>query len=101
MRSCGHPEWPAVVVRGVEDGRAAPEAHPSFARVVHPAVAGGNRVRVVMAEEMMRMETTGVAQGSGQVGDRVWVRIAAPDGQAGGRLELAVVRSADVLEIAR
>jgi hypothetical protein len=43
---------------------------------------------------------TGVAMGSGRVGDRGWVRIAGMDG-ASGRLELGTVQGEGRLEIGR
>jgi len=106
VRSCVHPEWPAVVVRA-KDGRATPEAHvtgdKTVANMGHPAipvvVAGGRRVTVVEVAANVRMEMSGVAQGSGRVGELVWVRILAPGGDGEGRMAQAVVRSADVLEI--
>ena len=101
VRSCVHPEWPAVVVRTglathLNDDKAVVEVgHPQAAL----AVVNGAAVRVVQVVGMARMEMSGVVQSGGRVGDQVWVRIAAPIEGSEGRLALAVVRSAEVLEI--
>lgn len=106
VRSCVHPEWPPVVVpTAVAHGPA--QAHLNDDKtvvamgrpIVTPmAVMGGQRVTVVVLDAKVRMELAGVAQGSGRVGDQVWVRILTADGEGEGRMAQAVVRSADVLE---
>jgi len=107
VRSCVHPEWPSVVVAAKAGTASSEPAHvrddKTVANMGHPAVSvavvGGRRVTVVEVAANVRMEMSGVAQGSGRVGELVWVRILAPGGDGEGRMAQAVVRSADVLEI--
>jgi hypothetical protein len=101
VRSCAHPEWPAVVVRSAASVTAPAVNVSAAAQVAPPIVVGGSRVRVVLADAMARVEMSGVAQASGRVGDRIAVRILAPGGDNEGRLAFALVRSADVLEISQ
>ena len=108
VRSCVHPEWPAVVV-GLEGwsvarahlnrDKAAVEMGNPGSLVGPPVVRAGVRVRVFDQEEWVRIEMVGVVQADGRVGDRVMVRIPGPGGVGEGRLTEAVVRSADLLEV--
>jgi hypothetical protein len=105
VRSCVHPEWPAVVIGvGTLSGVVAflnrdPASTEKGPPVLLPVVRAGATVRVVELDERVRIEMVGVAQGAGRVGDRVRVRILGPGGVGEGRLSDAVVRSADLLEV--
>lgn len=104
VRSCVHPEWPAVLVPGlvpVSDSSAQVHAIKAGAAMQPPDMVGGQTVRVVQADSMVRIEMTGVAQASGRVGERVWVRVLGPGEDRAGHLELGLVRSAELLEIGR
>ena len=101
VRSCAHPEWPGVVVHSA----LAPlvERHldheKAVLEMVCPEMIAGKRVRVVGGNAVVRLEMTGVAQSSGRVGELIQVRILAPGGDGEGRVEVAVVRSAELLEL--
>lgn len=98
VQSCAHPEQPPVVVpAGTAVGLAQMPAELRASTAMD--VLGGHRVRVLLIEQMLRLETTGIAQSSGHVGDHVTVRLAGPAGEPAGRLTSGVVRGADVLEI--
>jgi hypothetical protein len=102
VRSCLHPEWPTVLVSGivpVSGSAEHGEAIKSGMDVTHPDIVGGRTVRVVKTDAMVRIETTGVAQASGRVGERIWVRVVGPGDDKTGHLESGVVRSAELLEI--
>jgi flagella basal body P-ring formation protein FlgA len=64
-------------------------------------VTGGSLVHVVMADAMVRMEMTGVAQSGGRLGDRIQVRILGPADGGQDRVLDAVVRSAEFVEVVR
>jgi hypothetical protein len=102
--SCLHPEWPVVLVPGIvpvlgssSHGNAV-KAGVEFGL---PDMVGGRTVRVVQADSMVRIETTGVAQASGRFGDRIWVRVVGPGEDRNGHLVLGLVESAELLEIGR
>jgi len=103
VRSCVHPNWPGVMVLTAltpnlnQDKAAAQTGHPTA--LPEMVMVNGAAVRVVMLDGMARIELSGIAQGSGRIGDRVWVRIAPPVEGTEGRLAQAVVRSAEILEI--
>ncbi len=102
VKSCAHPEWPSVVVATAfvagssetPHGRDDKAAATLGRTATGPVVMGGTRVRVFEGGAMARLETVGVAQSSGRIGDRVMVRIGED-----GRVVEGVVRGADVLEI--
>jgi hypothetical protein len=106
VRSCAHPEWPAVMVPA-----DAVDSHLSddkaVAKVGHMEpvgrmdVTGGSLVRVVMADAMVRMEMSGVAQSGGRLGDRIQVRILGPADGGQERVLDAVIRSAQFVEVVR
>jgi hypothetical protein len=104
VRSCAHPEWPAVIVAGVvqphlnEDKAVVATVHPNNLPLV---MIAGRRVQVMLADATTRMQMTGVAQAAGRVGDTVLVRILAPGDSSEQRVVAGVVRSGDVVEIAR
>ncbi len=100
VRSCVHPDWPLVLVAGSESLQPHPKLDKPAIEARQPDVVGGRLVRVVQTDRMVRMEMTGLAIGSGRIGDRVWVRIAGADGGS-GRLELGLVQAAGVLEVGR
>lgn len=100
VRSCVHPEWPAVLVAGRESVQPHLNRDQAAIEMGHPDVVGGRQVRVVQLDRMVRMEMTGTAMGSGRIGDRVWVRIAGVDGGS-GRLELGLVQGLGQLEVGR
>ena len=101
VRSCLHPEWPVVLVAGAS---MPPQPRRKDARASvatqQPDVVGGRPVRVVLADSTVRMEMSGVAMGSGRVGDHVWVRIVGV-GDGLGRLELGLVQGQGEMEIGR
>ncbi len=101
VQSCAHPEWPGVVVRSSPGSFAEPHLNDDKAVIEmgHPEMVAGKRVRVVSGDAMVRLDMTGVAQSSGRVGERIEVRILAPGGGGEGRIERAVIRSAELLEL--
>ncbi len=104
VRSCLHPEWPPVLVSGivpVSGSKAHGDAIKSGADAGRPDIVGGRTVRVVKTDAMVRIETTGVAQASGRVGERIWVRVVGPGDDKTGHLESGLVRGAELLEIGR
>jgi len=102
VRSCVHPEWPPVLVPGIAPvlgSSSRLNADKAGVETSRADIVGGRTVRVVKADAMVRLEMSGVAQASGRVGDRIWVRVLGPGDDHTGHLELAVVRSAELLEI--
>ena len=102
VRSCLHPERPAVLV-ALED-RSSGKVHAVHEEAAmktearHVLVVAGTRVTVVSAEAMVRMEMMGVAVESGAAGERVRVRLVT-EGQAGERIAWGVVRTAELVEM--
>jgi hypothetical protein len=113
IRSCAHPERPAVMVM------AAAEASPHLAApavrstpvlrdvpAAKPTVLhAGERVRLVETSENTRIEMSGIAQASGAAGDRVRVRLLplTPGDRTAAwpveeRFVIAVVRGGGVLD---
>jgi hypothetical protein len=112
VRSCAHPEWPAVMVPAdavdshlSDDKAVAKVGHMDVVRQMEPVgrmdVMGGSLVHVVMADSMVRMEMSGVAQASGRLGDRIQVRILGPADGGEERVLDAVIRSAEFVEVVR
>jgi hypothetical protein len=106
VRSCAHPEWPAVVVvtGAAPVAPSQPGRNEAVAKAVPvppPVVTGGRTVRVVLMDAVSKLEMTGITQGSGRLGDVVRVRILAPGDGGEGRVVEAVVRSADMVEMGR
>jgi hypothetical protein len=101
VRNCAHPEWPGVLVRSAVRLAAEPHLNDDKAviEMVHPEMVAGKRVRVVSGDAMVRLQMTGVAQASGRVGELIQVRILAPGGDGEGRMEVAVIRSPELLEL--
>lgn len=102
VRSCLHPEWPVVLVSGIVPvSGSVPhvDTGKSGIGVGQPDIVGGRTVRVVKTDAMVRIETTGVAQASGRIGERIWVRVVGPGDDKTGHLESGLVRSAELLEI--
>ena len=80
VRSCLHPEWPGQIVRVAGGSKRFNYGVKTVARAVAvslPLVTAGSRVRVVKAEESVRMELTGVAQANGREGEQLAVRLLA------------------------
>ena len=99
VASCSHPEQPATLVGmpfagGAGDPGAAPRKQ-SLVRA-NPIVRAGQTVQVLRLEADAHLETTGVAEGDGALGDQVSVRF----GMAGAeRSALATVRSSGLVEL--
>lgn len=101
VRSCLHPEWPPLLVAGTGSTvslRLTTESKQSVA-LGHPDVVGGKTVKVVQLDPRVRIEMSGVAQASGRVGDRIWIRMLGPAEPGNGHLELGLVRGADLVEV--
>ena len=98
VRSCEHPERPAVAV-AVGRITPLPDAAPAHSKA--PLVLGGVEVRLVRLEANSRLEMRGVTQAAGALGDTVRVRVlrVGEDQSAEERMVLAVVRGADLLEM--
>jgi len=102
--SCLHPEWPVVLVPGIApvlDSSSHGNAVKAGVGIGRPDIVGGRTVRVVQADSMVRIETTGVAQASGRIGDHIWVRVVGPGDDRNGHLVSGMVQSAELLEIGR
>lgn len=102
VRSCVHPEWPALLVAGglpvlgyAPEGKAFKDGGRSAA----PDIVGGKTVKVLQANPLVRIEMGGVAQASGYVGDRIWVRMLGPGNEGNAHFELAVIRSRELVEV--
>ena len=104
VRSCAHPEWPAMVVPAegalirdqaayADHGRAVAQYVPASELVVKV----GHPVTVIDLQALTRIEMPGIAQSSGRVGERVWVRIVAPPGGE-DRTVQGIVRGARMVE---
>jgi hypothetical protein len=78
---------------------AATQDRPKVATASEVIVRGGTQVRVLQVESMLRLEMSGIAQGSGRAVDRIWGRILAPGTDGIGRLAVGVVRGAGWLQI--
>jgi len=109
VKSCGHPERPGVMVLtslGTGMASGVGMTRPASQALV---MLAGSRVRLVQTSENVQMEMSGVAQGSGAVGDRVRVRLVpvSLEGGAGEqaswatseRFATGVVRSRDLVEV--
>lgn len=97
VRSCSHPERPALAVAMLREAaqqaprsRAASEARPILIRA-------GERIRLVSSSANVRMELEAVAQGSGAAGQTVRVRLMSQPGEPERFLD-AVVRQAGEVE---
>lgn len=101
VRSCSHPEWPAVVVATAGTVKPRLSGGKAVAEVRQPIMRGGTTVRVVQGDAMVRLEMAGVAQANAGVGERVLVRLLSAGDGAEERVAEAVVRSAYVVELAR
>ncbi len=104
VRSCVHPEWPAAMLPADGTHRSDRPAVASVGQpspAMHMDVMGGSLVHVVLADAVVRMEMTGIAQSSGRVGDRIRVRIAGPADAGEERVLDSVIRSAQFVEVVR
>ncbi len=110
VRSCAHPEWPGTLVLGsawTSGSRlAARRGEIGGARAL--VLLAGARVRLVETSGNVKLEMSGVAQGSGAIGDRVKVRMMPVSGDGtdagtswGGseRFLTGVVRSSELVEV--
>jgi flagella basal body P-ring formation protein FlgA len=59
----------------------------------------GAKVTLIEQDVAVRIETQGVAQGSGAVGDRVKVRLVTLSAEGGERFVDGIVRASDVVEM--
>lgn len=102
VRSCVHPEWPAVLVANalpVLGSVPHGTAHKGGGPVAPPDIVGGRTVKVVQFDSMVRIEMSGVAQASGYIGERIWIRMLGQGNDGNGHLELAVIRSTGLVEV--
>jgi hypothetical protein len=108
IRSCGHPERPAVMVMASAGASLRVAGHAARSvPVARPMVLhAGERVRLVEATENTRVEMSGIAQANGAAGDRIRVRLlplSAADGGGGWpvveRFVTAVVRGDGLLDV--
>jgi hypothetical protein len=110
VRSCDHPERPAVMVQvpdaaGGRMGRLEPASQgistSHAAALVELAVTAGSLVRVVRVEANLRFDTVGVAQVGGAIGDRIRVRLMRTADSAGEPEQFltATIRGANLLEL--
>jgi hypothetical protein len=113
VRSCDHPERPAVMVEtpGAEEVQMArleaalptsqglPASHggPGAERVV----SAGSLVRLVRVEANLRFDTVAVAEAGGSIGDRIRVRLVRTADRAGEpeQFLIATIRGANLLEL--
>ena len=97
VRSCEHPERPAAVVavQSLKQERAGQAVDV----VSVPVVRAGSEVRLIRTESNARLEMRGVTQANGAVGDRIAVRVLRTSEDGAVQMVMAVVRSADVLEM--
>jgi hypothetical protein len=79
---CQHPEWPArmmLLPKEVDQSEAAgtpaPVRSANTQRVAAPMVRAGETVRLWRRDAVASLETTGVAEESGDVGRRIRVRL--------------------------
>ena len=108
VRSCEHPERPGVLVLG-RVGQSAAVTGTAALHAVQVAVAprtlvlqAGARVRLVLDDGVVRLETGAIALGSGAVGDEVRVRIVpVSEGAGGEQIATGVVRGAGLVEVGR
>ncbi len=101
VRSCEHPERPAALVLAGVSMRARGAAGGANDRGRSLALLAGAKVRVVLSDDVSRIEMNGLAQGSGAVGERVLVRLMPPNAEPGAREQFAtgVVRGAGLVEV--
>ncbi len=110
VRSCGHPEWPGTLVMlsawSSGGGLAGRRSEIAGARAL--LMLAGTRVRLVETSGNVRMEMSGVAQGSAALGERVKVRMmpVSGDGTDSGtswagneRFLTGVVRGSELVEV--
>lgn len=122
VRSCGHPERPAVAVemlrmageearlgRGRSRAREVAEAGAEpvvrevrrteeLARAEAPVLLAGSRVEVIRVEQNMRLRMEAVAERSAAVGERVRLRVVREAGEDAEFVE-GVVRGAGLVEM--
>jgi hypothetical protein len=108
-QACAHPEWPARLAAmssagaglTARDGLAGTK---EVAQIVPPLlVHAGDRVRLWMQDERVRIEMSGVVEQSARGGERVVVQIARQSEDAGMTVERisGVVRGAGDVEMER
>ncbi len=96
VKSCAHPEHPGVLIMtGGDTVRAARAPRDTPAMVL----MAGAKVTLIEQDVAVRIETQGVAQGSGAVGDRVKVRLVTLSAEGGERFVDGIVRASDVVEM--
>jgi hypothetical protein len=104
---CAHPEWPARLVAGNAAGpfvRGEAVRHADAAPVVQPLlVHAGDAVRLWMQDRLVRIEMSGVAEGSARMGERVVVRTTRQSDDVGLTVErvAGIVRGAGDVEMER
>ena len=102
VRSCGHPERPAtLVLAGAAVVRPAGLAAGVNDASRSLALLAGTKVRVVVHDDVSRIEMNGVAQGSGALGERVVVRLVPANAEPGAPEQFAtgVVCGASLVEV--
>ena len=97
--SCLYPERPAVTVKVLAASLPA-EQKAQVAAVRGPSlVKAGQSVSVLRTEQWARVETAGVVQRAGGLGERVRVRLAGGEQGAEARFVEALVRSDGMVEV--
>ena len=100
VSACGAPERPAITVAIPGDRPAAAAGTPAVTG--RSVIVAGDPVRLVYREQRMQMELSGVAEGNGNVGDRIAVRVVRASAGDGGAVEqrlTAIVRGPHALEL--
>ena len=76
VTDCGHPEHPAAMLLVVAGTNVPKSLQSSRDSVVSALVMqAGMRVRLIVRDDLLRLEMTAVAQTSGAIGDRIRVRL--------------------------
>ena len=100
VKSCLHPDWPAVMVSSHQIFAVRPASTQQLANE-KPLLLAGSRVRVVSFEANVRLELLGVTQASGGLGDRVRVRISLADATSEEKFVIGLVRGPELVEMER
>jgi len=80
--SCGHPEWPGILLRTGET-RRLPTVLSTPAQEEHvPLVRAGDIVELWRQEDRLRIEVGGVAEQSGSLGETIRVRLLRQQGSS-------------------
>jgi len=108
-QNCAHPEWPTRSVAAGSVALGAAEWNGlvkvnEITQIIQPLlVHAGDRVRLWMQDEMVRIEMSGVVEQSARGGDRVMVQIMQHSDDVGMTVERipGIVRSTGDVEMER